>query len=297
MTTPAKLYGKDISAYDEVDVEDLLNKLSPEEINILAKEVDPDDSFLPPSQRCNYDCEKESTGPLNRKQLIEHINKQAIETPDIPEAKPYVAGVVRGKKWIPPDPPKREKDADEQIAIDLGDEYEHALRDASQEEIIDLAAILGFHSMMNQDQYHASLLNKGQPVGIGWDGITKASKQKIFPQDPPNNTNPDETLRQVKEDDSKLVDLNWNNIKNISDDKFDVLFDALANNTHLETLSLTNVGLTDKQAHKLADALEKNNTLKVLNVETNFISPTGIVRLVKSLLKTKTVEEFRATNQ
>lgn len=42
MTTPAKLYGKDISAYDEVDVEDLLNKLSPEEINILAKEVDPD---------------------------------------------------------------------------------------------------------------------------------------------------------------------------------------------------------------------------------------------------------------
>jgi tropomodulin len=65
----------------------------------------------------------------------------------------------------------------------------------------------------------------------------------------------------------------------------------------LETLSLTNVGLTDKQAYKLADALETNNTLRVVNVETNFISPTGIVRLVKSLLKTKIVEEFRATNQ
>ncbi|KAF5275941.1 hypothetical protein FQA39_LY00737 [Lamprigera yunnana] len=297
MTTPAKLYGKDLSAYDEIDVEDLLAKLSPEEIKILAKEVDPDDSCLPPSQRCSYDCEKESTGPLNRKQLIDHINKQAIETPDIPDIKPYVAGVVRGKKWIAPDPPKKEQDADEQIAIDLGEEYESALQDASQEEIIDLAAILGFHSMMNQDQYHASLLNKGQPVGVGWDGITKASKQKIYPQDPPNNTDPDETLKQVKEDSSKLIDLNWNNIKNISDDKFDSLFDALANNTHLEILSLTNVGLTDRQAHKLADALEKNNTLKVINVETNFISPTGIVRLVKSLLKTKSVEEFRATNQ
>lgn len=45
MTTPAKLYGKDLSAYDEIDVEDLLAKLSPEEINILAKEVDPDVSF------------------------------------------------------------------------------------------------------------------------------------------------------------------------------------------------------------------------------------------------------------
>lgn len=42
MTTPAKLYGKDLSAYDEIDVEDLLAKLSAEEINILAKEVDPD---------------------------------------------------------------------------------------------------------------------------------------------------------------------------------------------------------------------------------------------------------------
>lgn len=56
------------------------------------------DTFLPPSQRCSYDCEKEATGPLNRKQLIDHINKQAIEEPDKPELKPYVAGTVRGKK-------------------------------------------------------------------------------------------------------------------------------------------------------------------------------------------------------
>lgn len=56
------------------------------------------DNFLPPSQRNNYDCEKDPTGPLNRKKLIEHINKQALETPDRPEVKPYVAGVIRGKK-------------------------------------------------------------------------------------------------------------------------------------------------------------------------------------------------------
>lgn len=46
MTTPAKLYGKDLSEYDEIDVDELLQKLSPEEINILAKEVDPDVSWL-----------------------------------------------------------------------------------------------------------------------------------------------------------------------------------------------------------------------------------------------------------
>ncbi|XP_045469427.1 tropomodulin-1 isoform X2 [Harmonia axyridis] len=297
MTTPAKLYGKDLSEYEEIDVDDLLNKLTAEEINILAKEVDPDDSFLPPSQRCSYDCEKDPTGPLNRKQLIEHINKQAIETPDKPELKPYVPGVVRGKKWIPPPQPMKEQEADEQIAIDLGDEYEQALSSASQDEIIDLAAILGFHSMMNQDQYHASLLNKGQPVGLGWDGITKATKQKIFPMEPPNPNDPDETIQKVEDDEPKYIDLNWNNIKNISNEKFDKLFGALEKNTHLETLSLANTGMTDREAEKLAELLEKNDTIRVVNVETNLISPSGIVRLIKSLLKLKSVEEFRASNQ
>lgn len=136
----------------------------------------------------------------------------------------------------------KEKQADEQIAIDLGDEYEQALSSATQEEIIDLAgksqiwkflifqelnkswttfknwicnfsAILGFHSMMNQDQYHASLLNSGQPVGLGWDGITKASKPKVYPMDPPNDTDIDSSIKRVGDDDKTLVELNWNNIK------------------------------------------------------------------------------------
>lgn len=42
MTTPAKLYGKDLSEYDDIDVDTLLAQLSAEEISILAKEVDPD---------------------------------------------------------------------------------------------------------------------------------------------------------------------------------------------------------------------------------------------------------------
>lgn len=75
---------------------------------------------------------------MNRKKLIEHINKQAMETPDVPDIEPFVAGTTRGKKWVPP-PDEAQREADEKIAIDLGDEYEQALTDASQEEIIDLA--------------------------------------------------------------------------------------------------------------------------------------------------------------
>lgn len=67
--------------------------------------------------------------------------------------------------------------------------------------------------MMNQDQYHASLLNSGQPVGLGWDGVTKASQPKVYPMEPPNDTDVDATIKQVRNDDSSLTDLNWNNIK------------------------------------------------------------------------------------
>lgn len=91
--------------------------------------------------------------------------------------------------------------------------------------------------------------------------------------------------------------INFCLLQNISDEKFDSLFEALEQNTHLETLSLANVGLTDRGAEKLAQALEKNNTVRVLNVETNLISPSGIVRLIKSFLKMKAMEEFRASNQ
>lgn len=151
---------------------------------------------------------------------------------------------------------------------------------------------------MNQDQYHASLLNSGQPVGLGWDGVTKASQPKPYPMEPPNDTDVDATIKQVREDDTSLIDLNWNNIKvgiwnlllivhaqnvrylwlhnfiicniiifqNISDEKFIQLFEGLEINTHLESLSLTNVGLTDKTAQRLADALEKNSTLRVLKL-------------------------------
>ena len=44
-------------------------------------------------------------------------------------------------QWIPPPQPIKLQEAEEQIAIDLGDEYEQALTDATQEEIIDLAGI------------------------------------------------------------------------------------------------------------------------------------------------------------
>lgn len=119
----------------------------------------------------------------------------------------------------------------------MDEEYEQALGTATEEELVDLAgkfdspyritsfvfktafivAILGFHSMMNQDQYHASLLNKGK-VGLGWDGVTKASQPKALPFEPPNPTDPEEAITKIADDDSKTIEVCLNNIK-LSDDQ------------------------------------------------------------------------------
>lgn len=60
MTTPAKLYGKDLSEYEEIDVDELLNKLTADEINLLAKEVDPDVSNKKRNCRLGFKNERPS---------------------------------------------------------------------------------------------------------------------------------------------------------------------------------------------------------------------------------------------
>lgn len=50
--TTRMLYGKDLSEYEHMDVDELLTHLSPEELEILSKDVDPDvkdDSLLVPN--------------------------------------------------------------------------------------------------------------------------------------------------------------------------------------------------------------------------------------------------------
>ena len=72
-----------------------------------------------------------------------------------------------------------------ELDIDLGDgeDAETALKGASTAEIVDLAGILGLHSMMNQDQFHSAQsdrwADKADPA-IGWNGITKATPLKVM---------------------------------------------------------------------------------------------------------------------
>lgn len=138
-------------------------------------------------------------------------------------------------------------DDDDKIVLDIDEEA--SLNGASEADLVDLAGILGLHSMLNQDQYHASILNKGQGAAANFQSIVKASPpKKQVPNLPDNDTDVTKTTHQVTDNDPSLKDLNWNNIKHVPRETFKKLFEGLKSNTSLERLSLSNTGLTDGPA-------------------------------------------------
>ena len=60
--------------------------------------------------------------------------------------------------------------------------------------------IMGLHSMMNQDQYHASQSSKVPRADpeVGWNGVTKATPLKAYPDEAPNQTKPEDVVKKLQ---------------------------------------------------------------------------------------------------
>ena len=79
---------------------------------------------------------------------------------------------------------------------------------------------------------------------------------QVFPAKAPNTTNIDEVIKQAAANDGELQDINLNNIKYISDQKWSALFSALRDNSVVESLSAANCDLTDSIVKGLCDCLK-----------------------------------------
>lgn len=281
---------EDCEDFDWNKLDDILQELTEQEIEELNGDFDPDNSLLPPSQRCRNQTSKLPTGPLNRKKLLAFLEKKAQEEKDWEEHKPYT-GEKKGKVFVPKEPPKIESVVDE----DVQTEWDDILSKATEEELVDLAAVLGFHGMLNQVQYNASIEDK-EIVG-GFKGIAKHEDLKVFETQAPNTTDYEASLKQLKENDPKLKHLNLNNIKGIPKEKLIEIVDTLKTNTHLEILEIASVDATDFVAKAIAEAIKENKTLQILNIESNFISGESIVEILRGVSSHKALKEFRVDNQ
>ncbi|KAF6037903.1 tmod [Bugula neritina] len=282
-----------VAAFEEFDIDDLLAKLTPEEIEELANETDPDNSLLPPADRCKNQTTKSDTGPLNREALLKWLEDKALSEADWEEAKPY-AKIKRGKAYVPKDSDTNIDDISENSG-ELKTDFDDILNKATEEELVDLAAALGFHAMLNQDQYNASVLEK--PVHGGFKGIAKATLPAVSEPVAPNNTDVDKSIERLTSNDASLTELNLNNIKNISAQKFERLFSAVESNTHLVTLAVASTGITDRVAKFLASAIQANRSLRVVVADSNYIRRDMVLELVSSAVSGNSLVELSLENQ
>lgn len=104
-------------------------------------------------------------------------------------------------------------------------------------------------------------------------------------------------------DDESLVDFNFSGLEmplpHVEERIAPKLMEALATNTHIETLLLSGSNMQKPSGPKMALALQKNTTLKHLNIESNNLDQNSIREMMVNLeLNTKTtLNTFRFQNQ
>uniref|UniRef100_A0A672JKB9 Tropomodulin 1 n=1 Tax=Salarias fasciatus TaxID=181472 RepID=A0A672JKB9_SALFA len=282
---------KEMEKYRDIDEDELLKKLSEEELQRLEDELDeldPDNALLPAGMRQKDQTKKAPTGTFQRDNLLAHLEKQAKEHPDREDLVPFT-GEKRGGSLLSLSRRFR-------VIVDSG-ELEEALASASDAELCDIAAILGMHTLMSNQQYYEALASSTIVNKQGLNSVIQSTQYKPVPDEEPNSTDVEETLRRLKRNDPDLVEVNLNNIRNIPIPVLKEYAEALMENSVVERFSIVGTRSNDHVAFALAEMLKVNTTLKSLNVESNFITGTGILSLIESLQKNTTLLELKIDNQ
>ncbi|KAI2653978.1 Tropomodulin-2 [Labeo rohita] len=85
-------FKKDLEKYKEIDEDEILNKLSEEELKQLEsalEEIDPENALLPAGLRQKDQTTKEATGPFNRDKLLQYLEKEAMDYKDRDDFVPF----------------------------------------------------------------------------------------------------------------------------------------------------------------------------------------------------------------
>ncbi|NWU92922.1 TMOD4 protein, partial [Upupa epops] len=289
-------YRQELEKYRDIDEDKILQELSAEELaqlDLELMEMDPENMMLPAGLRQRDQTQKSPTGPLDREALLQHLEKQALEAEERDDLVPFT-GEKRGKPFVPKNP-VREIPREEQITLEP--ELEEALANATDAEMCDIAAILGMYTLMSNKQYYDAICSGTISNTEGINSVVKPDTYKPVPDEPPNPTNVEETLQQIQSNDSTLEDVNLNNIKDIPISTLKAICEAMKTNTHVKRLSLVATRSNDTVANEVAEMLKENKTLESLNLESNFITSSGMVAIVRALYHNSTLHELRVDNQ
>uniref|UniRef100_A0A8D0DHK2 Tropomodulin 2 n=1 Tax=Sander lucioperca TaxID=283035 RepID=A0A8D0DHK2_SANLU len=291
-------FKKDLEKYKDLDEDEILNKLTAEELKQLEtalEEIDPENALLPAGLRQKDHTTKTATGSFNREGLLKYLEKEAMEYKDREDVVPFTGerkGVclsTESKAFVPKQKPMETR---QEEVTTLDPELEEALSSATDTELCDLAAILGVHTLVTSSQTYDGTASKE-----GYNNVIKGEKMNPVFDEPPNPTNVEETLQRIKSNDSSLTEVNLNNIKNIPIPTLKDFAKAMEKNTTVKKFSLAATRSNDPIAVAFSDMLRENKTLRALNLESNFITGAGVQALVDALRDNDTLTEIKIDNQ
>ncbi|XP_069851503.1 tropomodulin-3 [Dipodomys merriami] len=288
-------FRKDLEKYKDLDEDEILGNLSEMELKQLETvldDLDPDNALLPAGFRQKNQTSKSATGPFDREHLLSYLEKEALEQKDREDYVPYT-GEKKGKIFIPKQKPVQTL-TEENVSLDP--ELEEALTSATDTELSDLAAILGMHNLITNAQF-CNVVGSSNGVDQHFSNVVKGETIVPVFDEPPNPTNVEESLKRIKENDARLVEVNLNNIKNIPIPTLKDFAKSLENNTHVKQFSLAATRSNDPIAVAFAEMLKVNKTLKSLNMESNFITAAGVLALIDALKENETLAELKIDNQ
>ncbi|XP_076025695.1 tropomodulin-2 [Genypterus blacodes] len=284
-------FKKDLEKYKEIDEDEILNKLSAEELKQLEtalEEMDPENALLPAGMRQKDQTVKTETGPFNRDGLLKYLEKEAMEHKDREDVVPFT-GEKKGKVFVPK---QRPMELRQEEVTTLDPELEEALSSATDTELCDLAAILGVHTLVTSTSTYDGTAGKGE-----FNNVIKGEKMNPVFDEPPNPTNVEETLQRIRSNDSSLTEVNLNNIKNIPIPTLKDLAKAMEKNSHVKKFSLAATRSNDPVAVVFGEMLRENKALQSLNLESNFITGVGVQALVDALKDNDSLIEIKIDNQ
>ncbi|KAL2084361.1 hypothetical protein ACEWY4_019879 [Coilia grayii] len=281
----------------DIDEDAILRGLSAEELDQLEyelQEMDPENAMLPAGFRQRDQTKKTPTGQFDRDALLDYLEKQAMEVKDRDDLVPFT-GEKKGRAFVPKPGAGKIPDSEQ---ITLEPELEEALRNATDAEMCDIAAILGMYTLMSNKQYYDALGATGKIANTeGINSVVKPDEIKIFPDEPPNTTNVEDTLARIKKNDSGLTEVNLNNIPDIPIPTLKEIFSAMKSNSRVQVLSIVATRSNDPVAFAIAEMLQSNKHLISLNIESNFITNEGMMAIVKALATNSTLAEIKIDNQ
>lgn len=120
------------------------------------------------------------------------------------------------------------------------------------------------------------------------------------------------TLKERKRNETELYfdsiaadESNITDVELVGDQKFLTLDDeektrsghSFATNTNVRTIKMELLGLDDSFAEAFGESIAQNNTLEVVNIDSNKITGTGMKNIFAGLGKNSSIEEFQVRHQ